>query len=321
MMTKDKIHLPNVKITLKQFKMQELLKIDFHDVAPDWAHSHVQVPTPFILKNGNLRVYFATRNTAGKSLTTYFDIAKDFKILKYSKPILQLGEIGTFDRDGVMVSSIIEISNQIYLYYTGWSVSSEVPYTTSVGLAISKDNGSTFTRYSKGPILGIDQNNHLFTNTPYVSKINSSYRCFYGSGLNWIERNNKWEPQYQIKEATSSDGINWKTTENHVISTLLELESNVRPWLIKINEEYHLYYCFRGTNDFRNGTDSYNIAFAISKDLKSWSHPKVLHELQIFKEEELKMCAYPAVIEWNGRTLLFYNGNTFGKYSIYVIEI
>lgn len=301
--------------------MKELVEIRFKDIAPEWAQSHLQVPTPIVLNNGNLRVFYATRNNEGRSLTTYFDIIDDFKIQKYDEPVLQLGDVGTFDRDGIMVSSIVRNDDFLHMYYTGWSRSSEVPYKTSIGLAISLDEGKTFVRHSSGPVIGEDVNNPLFTNTPFVTKYDGIFHCFFGSGLNWHSRRNIWEPQYQIKHATSINGIEWITNPNPILRTIIDDESNVRPWLIEVKDGFNLYYCFRGIEDFRDGNDSYKIASVFSKDLKNWSEPTIFEELNSFKSKKLTMCAYPSIVNWKEKNLLFYNGNTFGKLSMFVIEI
>src|SRR5215831_526086 len=95
-----------------------------------WAKSHAQVPT-LLLKKDRVRVYFATRPQSDLTLTTFCDLdINDLSKVIYvnDKPILDLGEPGTFDQFGIMPSSIIEKDNIIYLYYSGWSRSVGVPY-------------------------------------------------------------------------------------------------------------------------------------------------------------------------------------------------
>ena len=65
-----------------------------------------------------------------------------------SKPILELGKPGTFDEHGIMPSCIVKNGDELYLYYSGWQQSIGVPYNNYTGLAISKDNGKTFKKYS-----------------------------------------------------------------------------------------------------------------------------------------------------------------------------
>ena len=59
------------------------------------------------------------------------------------------GELGTFDEHGVMPTSLININNQIFLYYIGWNLATSVPFRNAIGLAISNDGGEKFEKYSK----------------------------------------------------------------------------------------------------------------------------------------------------------------------------
>src|SRR5205807_4420457 len=116
--------------------------------AGGWMKSHAQVPTP-LLGEGYIRVYFASRPERSLSLTSFVDLDADnpSTVLRVNlKPILKLGKPGTFDEHGIMPSCAIKESDKVLLYYSGWSRSVSVPYTNSMGLAISKDNGETFEK-------------------------------------------------------------------------------------------------------------------------------------------------------------------------------
>lgn len=49
-----------------------------------------------------------------------------------------------------MSSSIIKNEDELWMYYVGWSRLQSVPYNWAIGLAISIDNGQTFTKKYKG---------------------------------------------------------------------------------------------------------------------------------------------------------------------------
>ncbi len=117
-----------------------------------WSKSHAQVPT-LLLKDDRLRVYFATRPRHDLTLTTFCDL--DIKNLErilyiHDKPILDLGQPGTFDQHGIMPSSVIEKDNKVFLYYSGWCQSVGVPYNNYTGLAISEDGGISFRKFLMG---------------------------------------------------------------------------------------------------------------------------------------------------------------------------
>ena len=122
-----------------------------------WWKTYGMDPSPLKLKDSIYRVFFCGRNLKNQSLIGSFDIdlSKPKKILNVSKkPLLGLGTLGAFDDNGVTASCPIRINNKkIFLYYIGWKPKSTTRYSLMTGLAISNNNGKTFKRYSKAPIL------------------------------------------------------------------------------------------------------------------------------------------------------------------------
>ena len=51
-----------------------------------------------------------------------------------------------------MATWLVSHQGKKFLYYIGWNVRNTIAYHNSVGLAISKDGGKTYTRFSKGPL-------------------------------------------------------------------------------------------------------------------------------------------------------------------------
>ena len=127
----------------------------------EWAQSHYQFCAVLQLDDC-VRIFYTTRPKPEKDnkYTTYIryvDVDENNfqKVIRYGdKPVIPLGDYGCFDEFGTMPGDFIFIDGKVYMYYTGWQRLSSIPYTFSVGLAISKDNGRTFKKYSKGPIIG-----------------------------------------------------------------------------------------------------------------------------------------------------------------------
>ena len=149
----------------------------------DWMVSHACVPTAISIDENTVRIFYAPRNKNGKSIPTYFDVdSKNPTKVKYihDKPILELGQLGTFDDDGIMPCSAVRVSDScIYLYYVGWNPSVSVPYRNAIGLAISKDNGQTFERAFQGAIVERSKEEPFFTASPYVIKENDKWHLWY----------------------------------------------------------------------------------------------------------------------------------------------
>ena len=121
----------------------------------EWSWSHCHKPTPLIIDNDTIRIYFGTRSKDGVTRTTFIDLdSTDIYNLtvKYihDKPIFDIGKIGTFDDSGANVSSIVKVDNVIYMYYIGWNPSTTVHTRNSIGVVVSKDNGWSFQRIYDG---------------------------------------------------------------------------------------------------------------------------------------------------------------------------
>ncbi len=281
-----------------------------------WMNSHAQVPT-LLLKKKVLRVYFATRPKNNLSLTTYCDLdVKDLSKIVYihDKPILNLGEPGTFDEFGIMPSSIVVYDGLVYLYYSGWSRGVTIPYNNYTGLAISEDGGKTFRKYSKGPVVDRTPEEIYSATSPYVMHEKGKWHMWYTSGTNWLFINNKYEHTYDLKYASSEDGILWNRNYEVAVAQKNKYEAITRPAIVKIGNIFYMWYCYRGSRSFRSGKDSYRIGLSSSSNLKNWR--RIDSKSGIKKSKigwDSKMIAYPSVVKIGGSIIMIYNGNDFGK--------
>ncbi len=281
-----------------------------------WMQSHAQVPTP-LPGDGFLRIYFSSRPERNLSLTTFVDLdANNLKtILRlHPTPILELGKPGTFDEHGIMPSCAVRYEGRVFLYYSGWSRGTSVPYTNSTGLAISEDAGTTFRKVSEGPVLGKNIHDPYSATSPCVLQEGDSWHMWYCSGTGWLQINGKYEHTYDIKYAWSTDGIEWRPSGETAITPRTESEALTRPFVTRDSHGYHMWFCYRGSHDFRDGRDAYRIGYAFSRDLKGWERRD--DEAGLGPSEsgwDSKMVAYPAVVQLGENTLMFYNGNSFGQ--------
>lgn len=287
----------------------------------DWMVSHASVPIADIINNDKLRIYFGSRDGQNRSFITFMDVEIDNPkniLYIHDKPILSPGKIGCFDDNGVMPGSIVTYKKKKYLYYQGWNRGITVPYHNSIGLAIRKDNGLTFQRIYEGPIMDRTPAEPYFIGTPFVMFDNGKWKMWYLSSTGWIVIKNKKESLYNIKYTESEDGINWVRNNIVCIDYKFENEAIARPCVLKEEKIYKMWYCYRGSTDFRiNKEQSYRIGYAESLDGIKW----------IRKDEEIGikpsitgwdslMIEYPYVYEHKNRKYMLYNGNMFGKSGI-----
>jgi hypothetical protein len=256
------------------------------------------------------RIYFYGRDKLNRSLPGYVevDIKNPSEVLSISeRPLLQLGNLGTFDDSGVMPSWLVNLDNMKYLYYTGWTQGVTVPYYFYVGLAVSKDRGNHFERISQAPVLERNSVDPYLTASPCILVENSVWRMWYVSSIRRELEAGEHKPYYLIKYAESSDGINWKREGIICIDFKSKDEYAIaRPCVIKENSIYKMWYSYRG--------ESFRIGYAESIDGIRWKRKD--HEAGIDVSPsgwDSEMIEYAFIFEHNGKKYMLYNGNDYGK--------
>ncbi len=283
----------------------------------DWLHSHAQCPTAIVLGD-KIRIFYAGRNTAGLSIPTYIDVNADNPnevLYVHDKPVLDFGELGTFDENGIIPSYFIERDGLIYLYYAGWSQCRNVPYKNFTGVAISKDGGDTFEKFSNAPVFGMNQANPLSATAPGIVTQSGVYHAIYSTGTSWVEVNGKLEHTYLFAHATSEDGIEWKGNGKIVIEAENEFMAHCKPAIVESDGRYHLWFSKRGSHDFRvKGANAYRLGYATSEDFENWQREDELVGIDVSPEgwDSLMIC-YPHIVKYKDTHYMFYNGNGFGR--------
>lgn len=280
-----------------------------------WMLSHSQGPTPLLLE-GRMRIFFSSRPQQNCSLPTFIDVNPEEprQILSVNdNPILDLGEPGTFDEHGIIPKQVIRKDGRYLLYYIGWSRRTETPYSLAIGVAESSD-ATQFHRCFRGPVLGLEKDDALSTTAPGLIEESGLLHMFYTAGLTWIRLNNRYEHTYTIRRATSRNGLEWKRDFKNVLEPRDELECLSNPTILKLGSSFHMWYSYKGSKDFRTGSDSYRIGYASAPNLTGpWTRNDSKAGIDVSKEGwDSDMIEYPYVLTTGGKNLLFYNGNNFG---------
>lgn len=288
-------------------------------------HYFAQSPQAIVLEN-SIRIFFASRilDAKGKFLSYihFVDYSKDLKkMLGISKdPVLELGKLGSFDEHGIFPMNVLKVNDQVYGYTTGWNRRKSVSVDAAIGLAISDDNGLSFKRYSTGPVLAPSTHEPFLVGDAFVQNFNNKFHMWYIHGCRWIEGPafDKPERVYKIAHAISENGINWTKTNKQLISDKIGSdECQALPSVIKVNDLYHMYFCYRYALDFRaGGENSYRIGYAYSSDLENWTRDDSLAGIDVGNQGwDSEMTCYPFVFSCDEKTYMLYNGNEFGKHG------
>jgi hypothetical protein len=159
-----------------------------------WAKSHAFIPTAEYSDKSGLRVYFTALDVNQFGRVGYVDLdpQNPHRVLYVtSEPVLNIGELGTFDDSGVNASCVIDVGTQKYMYYIGWQRAERVPYMLFSGLAISIDSGQSFRRYSTVPVFDRSNTEPYSRSAPFVMFDQGRFKAWYWSCLNW-SRDGDW---------------------------------------------------------------------------------------------------------------------------------
>jgi hypothetical protein len=288
------------------------------DGSLSWSKSHAQVPFAFKKDDDTVRIFYATRDENSCSSTTFIDVdaADPSKIIyQHDKPCINKGTPGWFDDSGTMPSWFLEHDGKIWLYYTAWNKSQSASYRLSIGLAESTDGGETFSKLYDGPILDRSIYDAIWVGQPCVRKEADGWKMWYLSceKIEYIDGHP--EPFYNVKYATSDDGINWNRTGVKCIDFDDFADAIGRPCVEFEDGVYKMYSSHRNSRGYRNDPNkSYRLAYSESSDGINWFRKDEVLEGLEFSEEgwDSIMMEYCSVYNHNGKKYLFYNGNGFG---------
>ena len=288
-----------------------------------WSKTHAMGPTPFLRGEETIRVFLTTLDEQGRGRPMYVDVSADnpTRVLNVSSsPLLDIGLPGTFDDNGLMVISFVQPRpGELFMYYVGFEICTQIRYRILSGLAISTDGGDSFRRYSKAPILDRTDEELFFRCGPFVMLDEGVFKLWYIAGSEWTNVGDKTMPVYHLRYQESQDGIRWSSSGTLSLPITGEDEHGFgRPWVIKRGpNDFQLFYSIR-----RRSFGAYRLGYAESIDGIHWVRKDVEMGLDVSPVGfDSHAIMYSAVINVKGRTYCFYNGNNFGEHGFAVAEL
>jgi predicted GH43/DUF377 family glycosyl hydrolase len=289
-----------------------------------WLREFAQAPATLIFDDF-VRVYFSCRPEADSngqyvSYSAFVDLDRRnlFQILRVSTtPILELGGLGQFDEFGTYPVSVIRNGKDVWAYYAGWTRCESVPFNVAIGLAISKDGGESFKKLGSGPILSYTPDEPFVLSGPKIRQFDDTWYLWYIAGRKWKMVDGRAEPVYKIRMATSSDGISWNKLNLDLIESKLEAdEAQASPDVFFAGGKYHMFFCYRFSENYRGKKQGYRIGYAHSLNLTDWirDDSKVGIDVSTSGWDE-EMISYPHVFDLDGSTYLAYLGNQVGRHG------
>jgi hypothetical protein len=271
------------------------------------------VPTP-VLVDGVIRVFGSVRDEAGAARLMKIDLDPNnpSKIIENSyQLVLNLGEDGCFDDNGLVMGSIVHDGTKWRLYYVGFQLVQKAKFYAFTGLAESKDL-LHFTRSQQTPVIDRKDWMKFIGAAHTVIKDGDIYKVWYVAGNGWQVIDGQKYPQYSVYYTESQDGIHFDFAVNHHVVQTNELEYRIgRPVVYKLKDRY-IMFC---------SSDSihkqYSICYYESKDGIQWNRmDDALQGLAPSSDQSewdgLATC-YPTLLTYKDKTYMFYNGNGMGE--------
>jgi hypothetical protein len=278
--------------------------------AMPWMAEYAAVPIAQHLEGDLFKIYFSARDRNNRSSTgdIVIDLNNPCDILSVGEePMISPGVPGAFDDSGAMATCMVAVGTELYLYYIGWNLGVTVPFRNSIGLAISRDSGTTFQKFSEGPIIDRSIIDPCFVASNCVVLDGAIFRMWYLSCFKWAIVDGLPKHYYHIKYAESTDGVNWQRNGLVAIDFKDDTEYAISvPRVIKEAGVYKMWYSCRGA--------SYRIGYAESQDGIKWVRKDEEAGIDVSATGwDSKMVCYPFIFDHKGQRYMLYNGNGYGK--------
>lgn len=295
-----------------------------------WLAEFAQAPASLVMDD-RVRMYFSCRpkpDARGQytSFSAYVDLDRRnlLNVLDIAEqPILALGDTGCFDEFGTYPVTVLPDGDRHVAYYAGWTRCESVPFNVAIGRAVSDDGGRTFAKVGPGPVLAYCPDEPFVISGPKIRRINGQWWLYYIAGRKWKMVDGRAEPVYKIRLATSDDGLHWTRQHRDLIQSRIEEdEAQASPDVLFSGGRYHMFFCYRHSENYRGKEGGYRIGYAHSHDGLHWTRDDAQAGMHISDDGfDNEMVAYPHVFELDGKTYMAYLGNQVGRHGFGIAEL
>ncbi|MCM1251824.1 MAG: hypothetical protein NC321_03315 [Clostridium sp.] len=288
-------------------------KETFKDIP--WYSKNIMKPVAYYMESEKiLRLYVTLCDAENIGRIGYLDLNPENpqEILDYSRiPCIDIGKNGEFDSHGCVSACIYEEDGLMYMYYSGYSVSVDVPYVIQSGCAVCVDDDrEVFKKLNHGEaILQLTSSEKYLRSNPYILKRDKQYALWYVGGDDWTATDKGTKPLYNIKYIQSKNKLQWNSQTVEIALDVLNSDCNGASigtvW--RDGTDYKMICCIRYL------MDGYRLAYAVSKDGIHFSLEN--DGIQLVGENldwDKEMQCFPCLFKYKDKTYLFYTGNHYG---------
>lgn len=291
----------------------------------EWMQDSFMTPVPVLIEGKNeekdkIRLFGGIRDKDGVSRIGFIDVNPENPseiLYVHQEPVLDIGQDGCFDDNGMILGSIIYHDHIWRMYYIGFQHVQKAKFYAFSGVAESNDL-INFNRKFQSPVIDRKDWMKFIGAIHTVIKDNNKYKIWYAAGNGWEEIDGKKYPQYSVYYSESRDGfnMNYNINDNIVKASVLEYRIG-RPTVFKLKNKY-IMFCTSDTVK-----KEYRVCYFESQDGNNWQRMdeklKGLERSQGGWDSE--MVCYPNLLTYKDKTYCFYNGNGMGKTGVGYAEL
>ena len=288
-------------------------KIFEPDGSLPWWKSHCMAPTAVSIDSDTIRVFMGCWDEKGISRIGFIDVdSKDPKKIRHvcDRPIVDLGEPGTFDDNGVFPGHAHFINGKVHLFFTGFQLQDKIRFTNFGGLAVSTDDRFlNYRKVGRVPILDRSEVGTCVRSGQSCILENGKYRTWYSAGSKWLNVGGKSRQTYDAYYCESDDITNFPRTDRLCLARDESVEHGLgRPQVLRTKDGVYRMLYTRRILDMH-----YTIGYSTSRDGLNWDRKDDSIGISHSKEGwDSEMVYFPSVVETQDKTYLFYCGNGFG---------
>ncbi|MDR2769676.1 MAG: hypothetical protein LBB19_03960 [Puniceicoccales bacterium] len=284
----------------------------------EWMQHSFLTPTP-VLMDDKIRLFGGIRDKDGVSRIGFIDVSAENPsnvLYVHKEPVLDIGEDGCFDDNGIILGTILYDHPLWRMYYVGFQLVNKVKFFAFSGLAYSNDL-QNFKRHSQTPIMDRRDGIRFIAGIHSILKEDNKYKVWYAGGNGWEIINGLPYPRYSIFYIESPDGCHFDFKSNmHLIKPTKNEYRIGRPTIYKIKNKYIMFTTYDTLKK------EYKMAYFESFDGMSWERKD--EEVVFIGEKtawDLEMMCYLTLLKYGQKTYLFYNGNGMGKTGVGYAEL
>jgi hypothetical protein len=208
-----------------------------------------------------------------------------------------------------MLSVVRLQDGRLRLYYAGWQLGVRVRYFLFTGVAESEDDGVSFTRVSRAPVLDRSDGELSMRTGGFTTRTDEGFRMWYAGGSDWVTTaSGATRPHYALRHVRSADGLVWPAAGDVCLEPRPDEHGFGRPAVI------HEHGRFRMWLSIRYRATGYRMGYAESADGLKWERRD--HEAGLEPSSEgwdSEMVCMAAIADTPAGRYLFYNGNNYGE--------